>query len=92
MLPTPYDKTRQPFQHFDNPEALARHRVRGEIKNGSEDQDNTNAHSGWYGHETEINHDHLIVWECGGEKMWRVFNYSKLVKEEKMAMQQKTLF
>lgn len=92
MLPTPYKKEAQPFEHFDHPEALARHVVRREIENGTADEHHERSGTGWYGHHTEIRADKIIVMECAGETMERSFNYQRLVKEERQAMAHNTLF
>ena len=92
MLPEVYSKDAQPFEHFDTPEELARHQVRMDIKSGWADHDQSQAGTGWYGHHIEIRHDKIIVMECAGKKMNEVYDYKKLVREERQKELQKTLF
>lgn len=92
MLPSPYDKRAQPFEHFDTPEELALHRVKGDIASGHVDFDQCQSVNGWYGHSVEVNHDKLIVHAVGGVEMRKVFSYPKLVEYVRQFDRQATLF
>lgn len=92
MLPTPYCKEAQPFEHYDHPEELARARVRADIESGWSEHRQTHSGHSWYGHGTEIRGDKIIVTQCAGKEMFEVFNYKQLVLEEKQKMRQQTLF
>lgn len=92
MLPTPYKKEAQPFEHFDTPEELALHRVKRDIETGHADFDQCQSNTGWYGHHTEVNHDKLIVTQCAGVEMRKVFSYPKLVAYVRQFEVQSSLF
>ena len=91
-LPSPYQKEANPFQHFDTPRELALHRVRHDIESGWAYHTQVQAGNGWYGHQTEVRYDKLIVLQCAGDKMEVTFNYKELLREVEFMEQQLSLF